>query len=87
MNKAKKAFIVWLKNNNANNVDIFSGEKESNDGWDYYCVVSGFIEDALYTVSFMVWSGSEKIDYSDEYNRYDGMSITEFIQTMDFKID
>ena len=57
-------------------------ERPSDSEWDYYMVIDGFINDRLYSVSFMVWQGQESIDYSDEENRYNKMSIDEFMQLM-----
>ena len=81
MNKAKNAFVNWLKENNADNVDGLK-DKPSDEEWDYYMMISGFVNDNLYTVSFMVWNGEEAIDYSDEENRYTKMSIDEFMQLL-----
>ena len=79
MNKAKNAFVKWLKDNNADNIDGLKDQPSDNE-WDYYMVISGFINNNLYSVSFMVWQGQESIDYSDEENQYDKMSIDEFMQ-------
>tara|TARA_R110000796_G_scaffold97757_1_gene204993 strand:+ start:2854 stop:3129 length:276 start_codon:yes stop_codon:yes gene_type:complete len=79
MNKAKNAFVKWLKDNNADNIDGLKDQPSDNE-WDYYMVISGFINNNLYSVSFMVWQGKESIQYSDEENQYDKMSIDEFMQ-------
>lgn len=79
MNKAKNAFVKWLKENNADNVDGLN-DKPNCEEWDYYIAISGFVNDKLYSVTFMVWNGEESIDYSDEENRYSKMSIFDFIQ-------
>ena len=81
MNKAKNAFVNWLKENNADNVDGLK-DKPSDEEWNYYMMISGFVNDNLYTVTFMVWNGEESIDYSDEENRYTKMSIDEFMQLL-----
>ena len=79
MNKAKNAFVKWLKNNNADNVDGLKDQPFDKE-WDYYMAISGFINNSLYSASFMVWQGQESIDYSDEENRYNKMSIDDFMQ-------
>ena len=76
MNRAKNNFVNWLKEQKAEDIDIYEGEK-SNE-WDYYRAVSAFIGNNLYTVYFMIWKGKESIDYSDEWNRYRNMTIDEF---------
>ena len=77
MNKAKNSFVKWLKDNKADNIE---GHDDiiSDDEWDYYCAVSGFIDDELYISYFMVWRSEEKIDYSDEENSYKDMTIDNF---------
>ena len=82
MNKAKNAFVEWLKEKNATD---FSGlnDNPTDNEWDYYMMISAFIGDNLYTVSFMVWQGDESIDYSDEENRYNNMSIDEFLMLIE----
>lgn len=79
MNKAKNAFVKWLKDNKADNIDGLNDQVSDNE-WDYYVAISGFIRDSLYSVTFMVWNGKESIDYSDEENRYNKMSIVDFMQ-------
>jgi len=59
MNKAKNAFVEWLKKNDATSIDVFEGEEEPDDGWDYYRSISGFIENRLYSVIFSIWNGNE----------------------------
>jgi hypothetical protein len=81
MNKAKNAFVKWLKDNNADNIDGLKDQPSDND-WDYYMAISGFINDNLYSVTFMVWQGQESIDYSDEENRYNKISIVDFMQLL-----
>ena len=77
MNKAKNDFVKWLKDNNADNIHIFEGEKSD---WDYYRSISGFIGGILYTVNFMVWNGEESISYTDPENRFKGMTIDDLLQ-------
>ena len=81
MNKAKNSFVSWLMRHKADNIDGID-DKPTSDEWDYYMVISGFIGNNLYTASFMVWRGKERIDYSDEENRYCNMSIAEFIELL-----
>ncbi len=81
MNKAKNAFVKWLKDNNADNIDGLKDQPSDND-WDYYMAISGFVNDNLYSVTFMVWNGEESIDYSDEENRYNKISIVDFMQLL-----
>ena len=78
INKAKNVFINWLNENDAENIDIFTGEVNNN--FNYYKQVSAFIGETIYTVYFMLWNDKIKIDYSDETNRYEDMSIEEFYQ-------
>jgi hypothetical protein len=78
INRAKSTFVKWLKDNKAENIDIYEGE-DGDESWDYYRCVSGFIGDNLYTVYFMVWEGDISISYSDEENSYSKMSIEEFL--------
>ena len=82
INKAKNAFVKWLKDNKAEGFDIYGGddkEEEDRQGWDYYRSVSAFVGESLYTVYFEMWRGEVKISYKDEGNRYDNMSINEFM--------
>lgn len=82
LNKAKNHFIKWLNRNKAENVDIFYGDN-TDTNWDYYCVVSGFVNDFLYTVSFEMWNGQKKISYSDESNRHENLTIEELYNMID----
>lgn len=82
INSAKNKFIQWLKDNDAENIDEYEGEKRDSDGWDYYRSVSAFVGKTLYTVYFTIWNGKVKIDYSDEENRYNDMSVDDFIQLL-----
>lgn len=82
INSAKNKFIQWLKDNNAENIDEYEGKKKDGDGWDYYRTVSAFVGETLYTVYFTIWNGTVKIDYSDEENRYDDMSVEDFMQLL-----
>lgn len=84
MNRAKKSFIEWMKNNNATSIDGLN-DPCSDHEWDYYVMISCFIDDRLYTVSFMVWQGREAIDYTDEENSYRNMTIDEFLLLIDTK--
>lgn len=81
INKVKNEFVKWLKDNNAEDIDVYEGKDDENE-WDYYRTVSGFVGDNLYTVYFQIWQGKLSIDYSDEENRHDKMSIDEFRQMM-----
>ena len=78
MNKAKNAFVNWLKNNDATNFDGLKDDPSCEE-WDYYIAISAFIGDCLYTATFMVWNGQEKIDYSDEGDSYSNMTIDGFM--------
>lgn len=80
INAAKNKFVQWLKDNNADNIDVYSGEDDGE--WTYYRCVSAFVDDNIYTVYFMIWESDVKIDYSDEDNKYSGMSVDEFIQLL-----
>lgn len=80
MNASKNKFVEWLKDNKAENIDVYEGEKSSE--WDYYRVVSAFVRDTLYTVYFTIWNGTVKIDYSDKENRYNDMSVEDFNQLL-----
>jgi hypothetical protein len=82
MNAAKNAFVKWLKDRDVEMLDVFEGTKESNDGWDYYRSVDGFIGDDFYLVVFGVWKGIERIEYKGgEYN-YPNISISEFMDIL-----
>lgn len=78
LNKVKNEYLKWLKIRNADSIDIYNPKTESDEEWDYYVVVSAFIEDVLYTVYFQMWHGKINIDYSDEENQYNKMSIDDF---------
>ena len=82
INKAKKEFVNWLKENDVECLDVYEGF--TNDGFDYYSSVSGFIGESFYSVYFQIWEGELKIDYRDEENEYKGMSIYEFRELMNF---
>ena len=77
INQAKNIFVKWLKANKATDIDVFEGEGSFE--WDYYRAVDAFIGDTLYSVCFKMWKGSVKICYSDEENRYNNMSIDDFL--------
>jgi hypothetical protein len=79
MNKAKNTFVKWLKENKATDFDGLK-DQPTDDEWDYYMMISAFVGNNLYTACFMVWQGKESIDYSDEENSYNKMSIDEFLQ-------
>jgi len=81
INKAKNKFVKWLNDNHGDNID--NDTPIVDEEWDYYCVISGFIGDCLYTVSFMVWRGNLKIEYSDDFNRYTYTSVHDFLQLID----
>jgi hypothetical protein len=76
INQAKNNFLEWLKDRKADNVDVYEGEDDGE--WDYYRHVSAFVGETLYSVYFTMWNDEVKIDYSDEDNRYNDMSIDEF---------
>lgn len=78
INKAKNKFIEWLKYHNATNIEIFEGSGSCE--WDYYRSVDAFIEDKLYVVRFMMWMGIVDIEYSDESNYYNNLSVDDFLQ-------
>ena len=82
INSAKNKFIEWLKDNKAENINEYEGEKKDGDGWDYYRTVSAFVGENLYTVYFTIWNGNVKIDYSDDENRYNDMSVDDFMQLL-----
>ncbi len=85
IDKVKNEFIKWLKDNGAEYIDIYNPKQDGCDldlSWYYYIVVSGFIGESLYTVYFQIWEGNLSIDYSDEENSYNKMSIDEFRQMM-----
>jgi len=78
INRAKNQFLKWLKSKGAECVSEFDGE--GSEEWDYYRQVDGFVGDTLYIVYFSIWNGRVSIDYSDEENRYNGMSVEEFLE-------
>ena len=80
MNKAKNDWLKWLKDNNATNIEEFKGNTTGKDNFIYYRSVDAFIGDCLYIVIFMVWGSKIKIDYSDDHNKYEDMSIEDFLQ-------
>jgi hypothetical protein len=82
INQAKNKFVEWLKERKAEDIDIYEGNSEPDDGWDYYRLVSAFVGETLYTVYFTMWKDKVKIDYSDEENRYNDMSIEDFMQLL-----
>lgn len=82
LNKIKNEYLQWLKDRNADSIDIYDTKSETDSEWDYYVVVSAFVQDTLYTVYFMMWNGRIDIDYSDGENRYNKMSIEEFKQLL-----
>lgn len=77
INKAKNQFVQWLKDHKAEDIDEYEGEHSLE--WQYYRCISAFIGNTLYTVYFTMWNNTIKIDYSDEENRYNNMSIQEFL--------
>ena len=81
INRAKNTFVKWLKDNKAEDIDIYEGPN-IDGSWDYYRCVSGFISDDLFTAYFMIWLGDISIRYSDEENNYDKMSIREFLDLL-----
>lgn len=77
INKAKNNFVKWLKDNNAESIDVFDGKRD--DDWDYYRTVSAFVGETFYSVNFMIWNGDLKIDcFIDGENRYKDLSIEDF---------
>ncbi len=80
INKAKNLFLKWLKDNDAESIDEFEGGKDAEYEWDYYRSVDGFIGDNFYLVYFTIWEGNVNIDYSDDENKHDKLSIDEFLE-------
>jgi hypothetical protein len=78
INQAKNRFLEWLKDRKAEDIEVFEGQKEDGDGWDYYRHVSAFVGDTLYSVYFTIWNDTVKIRYSYGKNEYDNMSVDEF---------
>lgn len=77
INKAKNKFIQWLKDNKAEDIDEYEGEK--SDGWDYYRHISAFVGVVQYSVYFKICNGQLEINYYDGENRYNKMSVEEFL--------
>lgn len=69
-------------------MNLLNGLKtdEPNE-WDYYCCVSGFVNDCLYTVYFTIWGGVQKIEYSDEENHYNDLTIQAFSDMFDLNCE
>ena len=78
VNKAKNLFVEWLKDNKADDIDVFKGELPF--GFDYYINVSAFIQGTFYSVYFMIFNGSVRIDYTGGTYIYDNLSINEFME-------
>ena len=78
MNKAKNAFLKWLKDNGADNIDVYNGAEDSSTDHNYYVGVSAFIGNDYYSVYFMVWRTKELIDYRGGDYRYEEICIDEF---------
>jgi hypothetical protein len=81
MNKAKNDFVKWLKDNNATNIEEY--KSDDGGGFIYYRSIDAFIGERLYMVRFMVWNTKITIDYSDDHNRYNDMSIEDFRKLID----
>ena len=79
LNKAKNIFVQWLRKKKAIDIDVYKGTVPD---WDYYQVVSAFIDKRFYNVYFTMWKGVVKIDYSDEENKYYNMSLDDFLQLL-----
>jgi hypothetical protein len=77
INQAKNNFVKLLKQKKATSIEVYEGAEE-DDLWDYYRHVSAFVGNNLYSVYFMVWGGKVEIDYSDEENRYNALTLDEF---------
>jgi hypothetical protein len=71
INKAKNEFLQWLRNRDADNVEVFIGEKEVDDGWDYYRDVTAFIGNAYYSARFMIWNGVLTIEFKSDEPEHD----------------
>lgn len=78
MNKAKNAYLKWLKDKGATDIYIYNGGGDSSTDYNYYTGVSAFVDNDYYSVYFMVWRTKESIDYKNEANRYEDLSIGEF---------
>ncbi len=83
LNRAKNKFVAWLKENKAEDIDIYEGSNDDGE-WDYYRHVSAFVGRTLYNVYFMMWHDEIKIQYSDGENRYENISIEEFCDSLNF---
>lgn len=79
INKAKNEFVKWLKDNGADNIEVFGGDGVSI-GWGYYRSVTAFRGEIYYNVYFMLWQGEESIDYQGGEYTYSKMSIEDFKQ-------
>jgi len=75
INKAKNQFVKWLKDHKSS-VDTFTSDDPE---WDYYVNVYGFINGYMIDVYFQIYHGEVNISYRDEENRYNNMSIQEFL--------
>jgi len=82
LNKAKNLFVKWLKDSDGRDID--NDKPQIDKDWDYYCVISGFIEERLYTVHFECWRGRISIDYDDDDHSCNKLSVDEFMQLMNF---
>lgn len=80
LNQAKNKFLEWLKDRKAQHIEVFEGGKEPDGGLDYYRHVTAFDGDTLYSGYFSMWNGIVKIDYSDENENHNDMSICDFYQ-------
>lgn len=80
INGVKNQFVKWLKDRNVTCLEEFEGE--GSPEWDYYRQVDGFVGDTLYVVIFSIWGGRVSISYSDGENRYDKLSVDEFLELM-----
>lgn len=78
INKAKNDFIKWLKDNNADCINIYVSKETGAFG--YYIDVSAFVGQSFYHVCFMIWRGEVKISYADENCNCKEMSINELMQ-------
>lgn len=83
LNQAKNKYVVWLKKNKAEDIDIYEGDEDDSSDWDYYRCITAFIDNRLYTVYFEMWNSEIKIRYSDDDNRYNNLNIQEFLQLID----
>jgi len=80
INQTKNSFLKWLKDRKATHIEVFEGHTKDDSNWDYYRHVSAFVKDTFYNVYFMSWNDKVTIDYSDEENRYNDISIECFNQ-------